>query len=451
MKLMRLAALWFVFFAAAVIGTASPAFALTRAQIPTKMGVAFGASAGPSYIRTIPVGSQIGIQNCAASFTDGFPPLTFTPSASGGCPPFGQDFNGLLNVISLWEQWASAGGPMPYDAAFQTAIGGYPRDALIQSNILHGRVWYSTADNNLTNPDDQTGAAVNWVAMPGTNTAGTPVPSFTATAPQNTVSAQGKTVGNASSNATARANADCYWLFVYMWTNCSYCTLFNSAGGVIARGASAAADWNANDAIATFDMRGAGLIGADASGSTQLSGVPVQTGSTTAGGSIVGENLHALTGVELAVHSHTISDPGHAHGITDPTHVHGYSDPGHVHGISDPGHAHGITDPGHSHGIGQNPFFGGTTAVGFAAGGTDAPASHTGLTINAAGTGISINAAATGVTVVNHPIGITIAAAATGISVNAAVTGITATNNAGSGVAHNTVHRNYVMFWNLAL
>ena len=35
----------------------------------------------------IPVPSQIGITPGAASFTDGFPPLTATPIGSGGIPP----------------------------------------------------------------------------------------------------------------------------------------------------------------------------------------------------------------------------------------------------------------------------------------------------------------------------------------------------------------------------
>jgi hypothetical protein len=354
-------ALTALFVASLMVGEAK---ALTRAQIPTKMGTAWGASAGVAYIRTIPVPSQIGIQNCAASFTDGFPPLTFTPSASGGCPPFGQDFNGILNIISLWLQWASAGGPMPYDATFQTAIGGYPRDALVQSNILHGRVWISTTDNNVTNPDDQTGAAINWSVPPGSNPAGTPVASFAGTANNGAVLANGNTVGNASSNATNRANADCYWLFVYIWNNCGYCSLFNSAGSGVGRGANAAADWNANDAIATIDMRGSGIIGLDAGGvggtTSRLSGVPVTTGSTTATASILGENLHVLTVGELATHSHS---------ITDPTHTHSYS---------------------YSNFTGTLSIQGGSTIPAANVGGTTG-ASATGITINNTGSSTAHN------------------------------------------------------------
>jgi len=292
-----------------------PAHALTRGSPPYKMGVPWGQSAGGAYIRTIPVPSQIGITNCAASYTDGFPPLTFLPSGSGGCPPFGQDMNGILSALALGLQWAFAGGTMNYDATFQTQIGGYPQGALVQSNILIGRVWRSTVDNNVTNPDDQTGATVSWAVQVGTNPAGTPIPSFSSTAPPGSVLANGSTVGNASSNATLRANVDTYWLFSFLWTACSACNMFNSGGGSVGRGATAIADWNANRQIATPDMRGRGVIGVDVS-TSRLTGVPVINGSTTTGASALGENTHALTVGELASHSHTITDPTHSHGFS---------------------------------------------------------------------------------------------------------------------------------------
>lgn len=301
---------------------ALPALAATQAQIPTKFNIPWGNSASAAYLRAIPQASQIGITNCAASLTDGFPPLTFTPSASGGCPPFGQDFNGILNQITLWARWQAMGGPVFWDSTFSTAIGGYPKAARVMSSTLQGRVWYSTVDNNTTNPDDQTGAAANWVAAPGTYAAGAPIASLTTTIPLNTVSANGLTVGNASSNATNRANADTYWLFVFLWNNCPTCTLFNSGGGGVARGGSANADWAANTAIQTVNMNGGGLIGADSQNgttTTQLVNVPVTSGSRTVPTSILGENLHALTVGELATHNHAITDPGHTHSYNTPT------------------------------------------------------------------------------------------------------------------------------------
>ncbi|ASW06316.1 gp53-like domain-containing protein [Rhizobium sp. 11515TR] len=124
--------------------------------------IAFGSSAGGGYIRQVPVNSQIGITNGAASLTDGFPPLTFLPVGSGGVPPFGQDFNGILNQITQWTRWQNAGGLATYISALSTAIGGYPQGALLASSVTAGLVWLNTVDNNTTNPDS---GGVGWVPI----------------------------------------------------------------------------------------------------------------------------------------------------------------------------------------------------------------------------------------------------------------------------------------------
>ena len=129
-------------------------------NIPTKFPIPFANSAGSGFIRPIPQASQIGIQNGAASLTDGFPPNCFAPIAGGGSWPFGQDFNGLLKQVTQWLQWMQAGGPIQWDSTFSAAIGGYPSGAVVASAATAGLFWRSTADNNTTNPD--TGGA-GWV------------------------------------------------------------------------------------------------------------------------------------------------------------------------------------------------------------------------------------------------------------------------------------------------
>ena len=129
---------------------------------PTKIQVPWGTGAGSSFIRQVPVPSQIGIINGAASWTDGFVPLNLTKISAGGVPPFGQDMNGAFNQISAGLQWIQAGGPLPFDSAFSTSIGGYPKGALIPSGVTQGLFWYSIIDNNTSNPD--TGGA-NWLAF----------------------------------------------------------------------------------------------------------------------------------------------------------------------------------------------------------------------------------------------------------------------------------------------
>ena len=95
-----------------LIAMAAPALAVTQASSPPKFPLVWGQNAATAYIRSIPQNSQIGIQNCAASLNDGFPPLTAVPIAAGGCGPFQQDTNGILKQITHWSQWYSAGGPL---------------------------------------------------------------------------------------------------------------------------------------------------------------------------------------------------------------------------------------------------------------------------------------------------------------------------------------------------
>lgn len=116
---------------------------------PGKISVPF-ADAGAK--QPIPVASQQGIEDGRASFTDGFPPLTRTPLAAGGKPPFGTDMNGILNAITEIQQWQSAGGNFGYDSAFSASINGYPQGAMLLSADLTG-VWVSAVENNTSNPD----------------------------------------------------------------------------------------------------------------------------------------------------------------------------------------------------------------------------------------------------------------------------------------------------------
>lgn len=136
------------------------AYALPDSAVPTKIPTPWGSSAGGSFITNpIPVPSQIGITNCAASFTDGFPPLTFQPAAAGGCAPFGKDFNGIFFMLSSWVKWINAGGPLFYDSSFSSSVSGYPKQSVLANLNTAGCFWVSTVDNNASNPD--TGGA-NW-------------------------------------------------------------------------------------------------------------------------------------------------------------------------------------------------------------------------------------------------------------------------------------------------
>ena len=98
------------------------------------------------------------------------------------------------------------------------------------------------------------------------------------------------TIGDASSGATTRANADTAALFALLWTNVANANCPVSGG----RGASAAADFAAHKTIALPKMLGRALAGAGAG-----SGL-----TSRALGATVGEETHTLTTGEMPSHQH---------------------------------------------------------------------------------------------------------------------------------------------------
>lgn len=128
-------------------------------DIPSKFPIPWANGASSSYTRVIPEASQ---PEGAASLTDGFPPATFTPLASGGSPPDGRDMNGILNIVTRWLRWSQAGGPIAYDSTYQSAIGGYPKGAIVASATTFGILWISTVNANTTNPDSSGAGWTRW-------------------------------------------------------------------------------------------------------------------------------------------------------------------------------------------------------------------------------------------------------------------------------------------------
>ena len=135
---------------------------MQSSQLPNKFQIPWANAAGGSFIRAVPQASQIGVVDGAASLTDGFPPLNFLPVGTGGVPPFGQDMNGILNQITLWQRWQAAGGNVSWDSAFSSAVGGYPIGAVLTSATA-GVLWLNTVENNATNPDST--SASGWLAI----------------------------------------------------------------------------------------------------------------------------------------------------------------------------------------------------------------------------------------------------------------------------------------------
>jgi hypothetical protein len=145
-------------------------------------------------------------------------------------------------------------------------------------------------------------ATTSIVKLSGGNTVlgvpiGTIVPYFLPNAPAGWVFLAGRTLGNATSGATERANADTERLFTALW-NAGY-TVLPSRGG------SAAADYAASRQVTMPDLRSVAPVGLDNMGGTTARGT--LPALTTLGG-VIGEATHILSIGELPGHTHN-TDP----------------------------------------------------------------------------------------------------------------------------------------------
>lgn len=116
------------------------------------------------------------------------------------------------------------------------------------------------------------------------------------------VRANAQTIGNATSGATERANADCAALFAYLWLNLAD-TVCPVSGG---RGASPVIDFAASKRIGLPDLRGRTLFGLDTMGNVaanRIGGSIFSPGGQTPGGSGGVEKITIAT-ANLPAHSH---------------------------------------------------------------------------------------------------------------------------------------------------
>lgn len=129
---------------------------MQASNIPAKIPIPFGTDAAGGTIRVIPATPSGGPTD--ASFQTGYPTGCFN---SPGAPD-GRDVQYLGLITTSWERWFQAGAPVAWDSTFSGQIGGYPKGACVQSATQLGVYWYSTADNNTTNPDS---SGVGWVGF----------------------------------------------------------------------------------------------------------------------------------------------------------------------------------------------------------------------------------------------------------------------------------------------
>ena len=141
---------------------------MMASSVPAKLPEPWAKSAsGTAALVTNPMPDTVSGGTGLGSWSLGWQAINDTPIASGGIPPFMKDFNGVLFPVSGWAQWFSMGGPVVWDSAFSSTIGGYPKGAIVQSASVTGKLWLCTADNNTTNPD---ASGAGWTNLLSPNT-----------------------------------------------------------------------------------------------------------------------------------------------------------------------------------------------------------------------------------------------------------------------------------------
>lgn len=145
------------------------------------------------------------------------------------------------------------------------------------------------ANGTVLTADSTTADGVSW-AVTGFTTGDVKL-TLKTTADTGWVLMNDTTIGNGSSGATGRANADTVALFTLLWDNTANAQCAVSTG----RGASAAADYAANKTIALPKALGRALATYGAGSGLTSRALALTTGVET----------HPLTIAELAAHTHT--------------------------------------------------------------------------------------------------------------------------------------------------
>lgn len=227
----------------------------------------------------------------------------FAAVINGNAPTI-QDMNAVHFVVTYQLAYMQQRGIGEWISTVEYFTGSLVNEG----GVLYTSLVDSNTNNAVTDP-------TKWRAY-SSDAPGVGKDYWGVTLPAGYVWASGKTIGNASSNGTERANADTLDLFTVLWnagTNTSL-PIYTSAGVLSTRGASAAVDFAANKAIATPDKRGRASVGKDNLGGTAAN--RLTTGGSGIDGTVIGSGgglqIVTLTQTEMPVHTHV--DVGHNHG-----------------------------------------------------------------------------------------------------------------------------------------
>ena len=233
-------------------------------------------------------------------------------AAIGGNAPTIQDMNACHTVFAYQLAYLMQAGVAEWDAVTPYYTGSLAQDG-------SGVIYTSLTDANVNNALTDT---ANWKPF-STEPVGSGKDFWGTTLPAGFIWASGKTIGDASSNATERANIDTLALYTLLWNAYSNTLLpiYDSTGTPTTRGANAAADFAAHKALSVIDKRGRISVGKDNLGGTAANRITV-AGCGIDGtilGNAGGEQVHTLITAEMPAHTHT--QTSHTHTQSAHTHL----------------------------------------------------------------------------------------------------------------------------------
>lgn len=244
----------------------------------------------------------------SVSYSSGFGvDYQLDPTSGGGLNIPRTQFNELIYDITQAIQTLQQHGFPDFISTSDNGGAPFPYDA--NSTVRYmGINYYSLVDGNTDTPPSSKWGMVSYGQ---TFVTGDMLPwAFSTIRGGGWLWMNGTTIGDASSGATQRANADTAGVFSLNWTDYTNAVLpiQNSDGSAGSRGISAAADFAAHKRLPMPDYRGRALFGNDAMGGAATAGRITNAGSGITGtidGASGGVETVALNGNQNGTHAHS--------------------------------------------------------------------------------------------------------------------------------------------------
>lgn len=220
----------------------------------------------------------------------------------GGNAPTIQDMNAVHFVTTYQLAYLMQKGVAEWDAVTEYVSGSIVNVAgVLYVSLQNSNTNHATSDSS-------------WWRAQVAEPVGTGRDYWGANLPTGYIWGSGKTIGNATSGATERANDDTLLLFTLFWSDFSDSILpiYTSAGAASTRGASASSDFAAGKRISVPDKRGRVSAGKDDMGGTAAGRLNIAVDGLT-DGAAGGSQVHTLASSEMPSHTHT--DSGHTHSV----------------------------------------------------------------------------------------------------------------------------------------